>query len=79
MRRRGWRGATRFEMPIYEYECKGCGHRFEAIRPLGDRSRKLACPDCGKTAATRLPSVFAASSGGDACPSAPVCGSSGFS
>jgi putative FmdB family regulatory protein len=31
-------------MPIYEYECGGCGHQFEALV----RSRDVPkCPSCG--------------------------------
>ena len=67
-------------MPIYEYQCKKCESRFEAIRPMGDQGRGMACPDCGAKSPKRLPSTFAtSSSGGDACPSAPACGASGFS
>ena len=33
-------------MPIYEYECKKCHHRFERIVKFSDRPMKK-CPDCG--------------------------------
>jgi putative FmdB family regulatory protein len=33
-------------MPLYEYECKKCGHRFEKIQKFSDRMVKK-CPDCG--------------------------------
>jgi putative FmdB family regulatory protein len=32
-------------MPIYEYECKKCGHRFEVIQKFSDKPRKR-CPEC---------------------------------
>jgi putative FmdB family regulatory protein len=32
-------------MPIYEYECKRCGHRFEMIQKFSDKPRKR-CPEC---------------------------------
>lgn len=32
-------------MPIYEYECKRCGHRFELIQKFSDKPRKR-CPEC---------------------------------
>lgn len=40
-------------MPIYEYQCKECGHQLEAIQkisaaPLSD------CPECNKPALTKL-------------------------
>ena len=33
-------------MPLYEYQCDACGHRFEAIRKFSD-SPLETCPKCG--------------------------------
>jgi len=33
-------------MPLYEYLCKKCGHRFEKIQKFSDRMVKK-CPECG--------------------------------
>src|SRR5579864_2983584 len=33
-------------MPLYEYQCKKCGHRFEKIQKFSDQMIKK-CPDCG--------------------------------
>ena len=33
-------------MPIYEYECKKCHHRFERIQKFSDPHVKK-CPECG--------------------------------
>lgn len=33
-------------MPLYEYECKKCGHRFERIQKFSDALVKK-CPECG--------------------------------
>jgi putative FmdB family regulatory protein len=33
-------------MPLYEYECKKCGHRFEKIQKFSDRMVRK-CPECG--------------------------------
>jgi putative FmdB family regulatory protein len=33
-------------MPLYEYECKQCGHRFERIVQYSDPPEKV-CPKCG--------------------------------
>jgi putative FmdB family regulatory protein len=33
-------------MPIYEYQCKRCQHRFERIQKFSDRHIKK-CPECG--------------------------------
>ena len=46
-------------MPIYEYECRGCGNRFEKI-VYG--STELACPSCSSADLERLLSTFAVSS-----------------
>jgi putative FmdB family regulatory protein len=32
-------------MPLYEYECKKCHHRFEKIQKFSDPHMKK-CPDC---------------------------------
>lgn len=39
-------GHTSLFMPIYEYECKKCGHRFERIQRFSDPLVKK-CPECG--------------------------------
>jgi putative FmdB family regulatory protein len=33
-------------MPLYEYQCKKCGHRFERIQKFSDPLVKK-CPECG--------------------------------
>ena len=33
-------------MPLYEYQCKKCKHKFEKIQKFSDRPIKK-CPDCG--------------------------------
>jgi putative FmdB family regulatory protein len=35
-------------MPLYEYQCKKCGHRFEKIQKFSDKPVKK-CPECGGT------------------------------
>ena len=34
-------------MPTYEYECKSCGHTFDAFQSMKDEPLKI-CPECGK-------------------------------
>jgi putative FmdB family regulatory protein len=34
-------------MPIYEYQCTGCGHEFTAIRRITDETLP-ECPECHK-------------------------------
>ena len=33
-------------MPLYEYQCQKCGHRFEKIQKFSDPLVKK-CPECG--------------------------------
>jgi putative FmdB family regulatory protein len=33
-------------MPLYEYQCEACGHRFEQIRKFSDPPLEV-CPVCG--------------------------------
>ncbi len=33
-------------MPLYEYACQQCGHRFEKIKKFSDEPEKV-CPKCG--------------------------------
>jgi len=33
-------------MPLYEYECRACGHHYEVIRKFSDPPEQ-ACPKCG--------------------------------
>ena len=40
-------------MPLYEYECGACGHRFEIIQKFSDGPPE-ACPSCGKGPLQRL-------------------------
>ena len=35
-------------MPLYEYECEACGHRFEVIQKFSDAPIDK-CPTCGGT------------------------------
>lgn len=40
-------------MPIYEYQCKSCGHELEAFQKLSDDPLK-ECPACGDLELTKL-------------------------
>jgi putative FmdB family regulatory protein len=40
-------------MPLYEYKCKKCGHRFEKIVKFSDPPHKK-CPKCKKIALEQL-------------------------
>lgn len=43
-------------MPIYEYQCKACGHQLEEIQGVNDKPL-LKCPQCGKSKLERLVSA----------------------
>ena len=34
-------------MPIYEYACKKCGHRLDALQKMND-DPLVDCPECGE-------------------------------
>ncbi len=40
-------------MPLYEYQCPKCGHRFERIQKFSDPDPKK-CPECGAGKLERL-------------------------
>jgi putative FmdB family regulatory protein len=40
-------------MPIYEYECQACGHRFEEWQKMSDEPVKV-CPKCKKRKVEKL-------------------------
>lgn len=44
-------------MPLFEFTCRGCGHRFET---LVTASRPAVCPTCRSTDLEKLFSTFAA-------------------
>ena len=45
-------------MPIYEYECRGCGDVHEFLQKFSD-SPKRKCPSCGKLRLKKLISAAA--------------------
>jgi putative FmdB family regulatory protein len=43
-------------MPLYEFECPGCGERTESLVSVGTET--LACPACGEAEARRIFSPY---------------------
>ncbi|HET8564192.1 MAG TPA: zinc ribbon domain-containing protein [Candidatus Binatia bacterium] len=43
-------------MPIYEYCCRGCGHKFEQI--ILSTREKVNCPRCNSARVEKQLSVF---------------------
>ncbi|MCU0242513.1 MAG: zinc ribbon domain-containing protein [Vicinamibacteria bacterium] len=60
-------------MPLYEYRCPECGHRFELLTTISEGHRNQTCPQCGRDGAEKLVSAFSSSSSG----SSGGCSSSG--
>jgi len=60
-----------FVMPIHEYQCKKCGHRFEELILSSAGADQVCCPECGAERTQRLMSAFSTSgtSKGTACSS----------
>jgi putative FmdB family regulatory protein len=40
-------------VPLYEYHCESCGHRFEVIQKFSDEPVSV-CPNCGKGPVVKL-------------------------
>lgn len=66
-------------MPLYEYACDICGHRFEILQALGGGAEGLSCSACGSAVLVKQFSTFAAAATGtgaresSACPPAGCC------
>ena len=67
-------------MPLYEYTCAECGHRFEILQRLGESADGLSCPKCDASRVEKQFSTFASNSEGKtAAETAGGCGGgSGF-
>ncbi|HXY42165.1 MAG TPA: zinc ribbon domain-containing protein [Vicinamibacteria bacterium] len=63
-------------MPLYEYRCAACGHRFEVLRRVGQDKAGLACPECGWAEVEKEYSTFAGTVAGSS-PSGGGCAPSG--
>ena len=48
-------------MPIYEYQCRKCDHRFEILQQLGAGSHALSCPNCSCHTVDKQFSTFSSS------------------
>ena len=62
------------KMPIFEYICRDCSHRFEW---LVRRASVPHCPECDSEVLERQLSVFAVSTGAATPVSARPCGTCG--
>ena len=46
-------------MPIYQYDCSGCGDRVEVLHRSAASIDTASCPQCGSARLTRVMSMFA--------------------
>ena len=51
------------DMPLYEYQCKKCGKKFEALVSLRNSDDPVKCPHCDSEKTDKLLSTFSASVG----------------
>lgn len=63
-------------MPLYEYECKTCGERFEKRVSFSQTDQPQECPACHSSETKKRVSTFA-SLGGTTSSGATSCGSGG--
>ncbi|KPJ53029.1 hypothetical protein AMJ39_06045 [candidate division TA06 bacterium DG_24] len=50
-------------MPIYEYRCRRCGGRVEALVYSSEEEEELVCPHCSSRELERTLSIFSLSGG----------------
>jgi putative FmdB family regulatory protein len=54
-------------MPIYQYQCEQCEHRFDLRKGIDEGDEKLKCPKCGVEHPRRVFSAFNTCSFGGTC------------
>jgi putative FmdB family regulatory protein len=64
-------------MPIYEYKCGKCDHKFDALQKIGEDGKDLRCPKCGTDNPTKVFSTFASTD--SSAKSSSRCSGTGFS
>lgn len=64
-------------MPLYEYKCRSCGHRFEVLQRMSEGAAAVECPRCGERAADKQLSTFSAAVSGSSSSAGPACGGGG--
>ncbi len=63
-------------MPLYEYECRECGSRFEQL--VLTRHAEIVCQQCGSSKVAQLLSTFAVGGGSNKSVAEPgPCGACG--
>jgi putative FmdB family regulatory protein len=57
-------------MPIYEYFCRTCNHKYEARRRMAEADAPLDCPECHEQNSVRTLSMVVMHVGGRSSESA---------
>jgi putative FmdB family regulatory protein len=50
-------------MPIYEYKCSACDHRFSLLQRIGEGNEHVVCEKCGAPKPVKQFSTFASTGG----------------
>jgi putative FmdB family regulatory protein len=66
-------------MPIFEYICPKCGHRFEELIIRRSEEDQVECPQCGHKKAEKTMSTFSGGAKGESGALSGCNSSSGFS
>jgi putative FmdB family regulatory protein len=61
-------------MPLYEYECRDCGDRFEKMLSFSQADQSQECPSCGSPESQRHISIFSSPSLSSSTSAAGSCG-----
>src|SRR4026207_1723688 len=51
-------------MPVYEYFCSSCHTKFDALRPMREADKVIACTNCESERTARVLPMFFATGGG---------------
>jgi putative FmdB family regulatory protein len=65
-------------MPVYEYKCSVCNHRFSVLQRIGEGNDHLRCEKCGEPKPIKQFSTFASSSGSQGGSAINTSSSGGF-
>jgi putative FmdB family regulatory protein len=63
-------------MPIYEYQCSGCGKSYDVFHKVREVEEDVVCPGCGSTKHVRLisaPAFSVKGSGSSVSDPVPSC------
>lgn len=65
-------------MPIFEYVCAECGHKFEKLVLSASREREIRCPECrSESVAKAISACCSRGSGGATTGASAGCAPSG--